>query len=96
MSRIRSDGDAGGLEAQAMVATYRKWDRPARVAEAHGVGRAARSRVRRWVAGGIFRSGARAGAHAPSEYWLVESANPKVAGMDGSARSFVDLFYALA
>jgi acetylornithine deacetylase/succinyl-diaminopimelate desuccinylase-like protein len=45
---------------------------------------------------GIFGLGHGAGAHAPDEYWLVESANPKVAGMDGSARSFVDLFYALA
>jgi len=45
---------------------------------------------------GIFGLGHGAGAHAPDEYWLVESANPKVAGMDGSAKSFVDLFYALA
>jgi acetylornithine deacetylase/succinyl-diaminopimelate desuccinylase-like protein len=48
------------------------------------------------LAAGIFGLGHGAGAHAPDEYWLVESANPKVAGMDGSARSFVDLFYALA
>ena len=45
---------------------------------------------------GQYGLGHGAGAHAPDEYWLVESANPKVAGMDGSARSFVDLFYALA
>jgi acetylornithine deacetylase/succinyl-diaminopimelate desuccinylase-like protein len=45
---------------------------------------------------GIFGLGHGGGAHAPDEYWIVESANPKVAGMDGSARSFVDLFYALA
>ena len=45
---------------------------------------------------GIFGLGHGAGAHAPDEYWLVESANPKVAGMDGSARSFVELIYALA
>ena len=43
-----------------------------------------------------FRSNCAAGAHAPDEYWVVEAANPKVAGMDGAARSFVDLFYALA
>jgi acetylornithine deacetylase/succinyl-diaminopimelate desuccinylase-like protein len=48
------------------------------------------------LAAGIFGLGHGAGAHAPDEYWLVESANPKVAGMDGSARSFVELFYALA
>jgi hypothetical protein len=27
---------------------------------------------------------------------VIESSNPKVAGIDGSTRSFVDLFYALA
>ena len=45
---------------------------------------------------GIYGLGHGGGAHAPDEYWVVESANPKVAGMDGSARSFVDLFYAVA
>lgn len=44
---------------------------------------------------GQFGLGHGAGAHAPDEYWLIESANPKVAGMDGAVRSFVDLFYAL-
>ena len=45
---------------------------------------------------GQFGLGHGAGAHAPDEYWLIESSNPKVAGMDGAVRSFVDLFYALA
>ncbi len=45
---------------------------------------------------GQFGLGHGAGAHAPDEYWLIESANPRVAGMDGAVRSFVDLFYALA
>jgi acetylornithine deacetylase/succinyl-diaminopimelate desuccinylase-like protein len=45
---------------------------------------------------GQFGLGHGAGAHAPDEYWLIESANPKVAGMDGAVGSFVDLFYALA
>jgi len=45
---------------------------------------------------GQFGLGHGAGAHAPDEYWLIESANPKVAGMDGAVRSFVDLFYSLA
>ncbi len=45
---------------------------------------------------GQFGLGHGAGAHAPDEYWLIESANPKVAGMDGAVRSYVDLFYALA
>ena len=45
---------------------------------------------------GQFGLGHGAGAHAPDEYWIVESANPKVAGMDGAARSFVELFYGMA
>jgi acetylornithine deacetylase/succinyl-diaminopimelate desuccinylase-like protein len=45
---------------------------------------------------GQFGLGHGAGAHAPDEYWLIESSNPKVAGMDGAVQSFVDLFYSLA
>lgn len=45
---------------------------------------------------GQFGLGHGAGAHAPNEYWLIESTNPKVAGMDGSVKSFVDLFYSVA
>ena len=45
---------------------------------------------------GQFGLGHGAGAHAPDEYWLIESANPKVAGMDGAVSSFVDLFYSVA
>jgi acetylornithine deacetylase/succinyl-diaminopimelate desuccinylase-like protein len=45
---------------------------------------------------GMFGLGHGAGAHAPDEYWIVEPASPKVSGMDGAARSFVELFYSLA
>jgi acetylornithine deacetylase/succinyl-diaminopimelate desuccinylase-like protein len=45
---------------------------------------------------GQFGLGHGAGAHAPDEYFLIESANPKVAGLDGAVRSYVDLFYSLA
>ncbi|AHG93479.1 peptidase M20 (plasmid) [Gemmatirosa kalamazoonensis] len=45
---------------------------------------------------GQFGLGHGAGAHAPDEYWLVESTNPNVVGMDGAAKSFVDFFYELA
>lgn len=45
---------------------------------------------------GVFGLGHGSGAHAPDEYWVVESSNPRVAGMDGSARSFVEFFYAVA
>ena len=36
------------------------------------------------------------GAHAPDEYFVLESTNPKVAGFDGAARSYVDYLYELA
>jgi len=36
------------------------------------------------------------GAHAPDEYYLIESTNPKVQGMDGAALSHVEFLYALA
>jgi acetylornithine deacetylase/succinyl-diaminopimelate desuccinylase-like protein len=45
---------------------------------------------------GQFGMGHGDGAHAPDEYWIIESANPKVAGMDGAVRSFVELLYACA
>ncbi|MDQ3674992.1 MAG: M20/M25/M40 family metallo-hydrolase [Gemmatimonadota bacterium] len=48
------------------------------------------------LAAGQFGLGHGGGAHAPDEYWLIESANPKVAGMDGAVRSFVEFFYACA
>ncbi|OGU05131.1 MAG: twin-arginine translocation pathway signal protein [Gemmatimonadetes bacterium RBG_16_66_8] len=48
------------------------------------------------LAAGQFGMGHGNGAHAPDEYWLIEPANPKVSGMDGAVRSFVELFYALA
>ena len=83
---------------QAMVATYRKsgidplvWPRLA----GSWPGSTFTGEPLKLPAG-IFGLGHGAGAHAPDEYWLVESSNPKVAGMDGSARSFVDLLFALA
>lgn len=45
---------------------------------------------------GMFGLGNGGGAHAPDEYFIIESANPKVSGIDGAARSYVELFYALA
>jgi hypothetical protein len=36
------------------------------------------------------------GAHAPNEYFLIESTNPKVQGMDGAVRSYVEFLYAMA
>jgi acetylornithine deacetylase/succinyl-diaminopimelate desuccinylase-like protein len=45
---------------------------------------------------GRFGLGNGDGAHAPDEYFLVDSVNPKVQGMDGAVRSFVEYLYALA
>ena len=43
-----------------------------------------------------FGLGHGSGAHAPDEYYVVESINPKVQGMDGAVRSFVDYLYQIA
>jgi acetylornithine deacetylase/succinyl-diaminopimelate desuccinylase-like protein len=45
---------------------------------------------------GHFGLGHGSGAHAPDEYYVIESANPKVQGMDGAALSFVQYLYELA
>jgi acetylornithine deacetylase/succinyl-diaminopimelate desuccinylase-like protein len=45
---------------------------------------------------GHFGLGHGNGAHAPNEYYVIESANPKVQGMDGATRSQVDYLYELA
>jgi hypothetical protein len=36
------------------------------------------------------------GAHAPDEYYLIESVNPKAQGLDGAIASFVEFLYDLA
>lgn len=48
------------------------------------------------LAAGQFGLGHGDGAHAPDEYWLIEPENPKVSGMDGAVKSFIELFYQLA
>jgi acetylornithine deacetylase/succinyl-diaminopimelate desuccinylase-like protein len=45
---------------------------------------------------GHFGLGHGTGAHAPNEYYLIDSTNAKVAGIDGAVRSFVEYLYALA
>jgi acetylornithine deacetylase/succinyl-diaminopimelate desuccinylase-like protein len=45
---------------------------------------------------GHFGLGHGEGAHAPNEYYLIESTNPKVQGMDGAVRSYVEFLHALA
>jgi acetylornithine deacetylase/succinyl-diaminopimelate desuccinylase-like protein len=48
------------------------------------------------LAAGHFGLGHGSGAHAPDEYYVIESANPKIYGLDGAVRSFVDYLYVLA
>lgn len=45
---------------------------------------------------GHFGLGHGARAHAPDEYYLIESTNPKLQGMDGAVYSFVRFLYQLA
>jgi acetylornithine deacetylase/succinyl-diaminopimelate desuccinylase-like protein len=45
---------------------------------------------------GHFGLGHGSGAHAPDEYYLIESPNPKVQGLEGATRSYVEYLYELA
>jgi acetylornithine deacetylase/succinyl-diaminopimelate desuccinylase-like protein len=48
------------------------------------------------LAAGHFGMGHGSGAHAPDEYYLIESKNEKVQGMIGAVRSFVGYLYEVA
>jgi acetylornithine deacetylase/succinyl-diaminopimelate desuccinylase-like protein len=45
---------------------------------------------------GHFGLGHGTGAHAPNEYFLIDSTDPKVQGLDGAVASYVHYLYALA
>ena len=45
---------------------------------------------------GHFGLGHGDGAHAPDEYYLIESSNPKVQGLDGAVQSYVEYLFELA
>jgi len=47
------------------------------------------------LASGHFGLGHGSGAHAPDEYYLIESTNPAVQGYDGAVMSFVEYLYEL-
>jgi acetylornithine deacetylase/succinyl-diaminopimelate desuccinylase-like protein len=93
-----TETDPDSKLVQAMVATYRKsgidpllWPRLA--GSWPGVtftGEPLR------MAAGIFGLGHGSGAHAPDEYYVIEASNPKVAGIDGAVKSYVDFLYSLA
>ena len=48
------------------------------------------------LASGHFGLGHGSGAHAPDEYYVIESTNPNVQGLDGAVMSFVQYLYELA
>ena len=48
------------------------------------------------LAAGHFGLGHGSGAHAPDEYYVIDSANPKVQGYDGAVMSLVEYLYELA
>ena len=48
------------------------------------------------LAAGHFGLGCGDGAHAPDEYYVIDSADPKFQGFDGAAQSFVDYLAELA
>ena len=48
------------------------------------------------LAAGHFGLGHGSGQHAPDEYYLIESSNPKLRGYDDAVKSFVDYLFDLA
>ncbi len=44
---------------------------------------------------GHFGLGHGGGAHAPDEYYVIESTNPRIEGIDGATRSYVEYLYEL-
>ncbi|MGH7530010.1 MAG: M20/M25/M40 family metallo-hydrolase [Gemmatimonadales bacterium] len=48
------------------------------------------------LAAGHFGLGHGTGAHAPNEYYVIESTNPRVQGIDGAVRSYVEFLYEVA
>src|SRR5436189_2151210 len=45
---------------------------------------------------GHFGLGHGSGAHAPDEYYVIESTKPKIQGIDGAVRSYVEYLYEVA
>ena len=48
------------------------------------------------LAAGHFGLGHGGGAHAPDEYFIIESTHPKIQGLDGAVMSYVEYLYELA
>ena len=45
---------------------------------------------------GQFGLGYGTGAHAPNEFYVIDSSNPKIAGIANSTMGFVDFLYTMA
>ncbi len=48
------------------------------------------------IPAGQFGLGHGSGAHAPNEYFVIDSSNPKVQGLVGATMGFVDFLYEMA
>ena len=48
------------------------------------------------LAAGHFGRGHGSGAHAPDEYYVIESTTSKIQGIDGAVRSYVEYLYEVA
>src|SRR5580658_637585 len=90
--------DPGSKLIQTQLSTYRKmgldpqlWPRSAGSWPGHVFTDAPLK-----LPAGHYGLGYGTGAHAPDEYYVIESSNPKVAGLDGAIASFVEYLYALA
>ena len=46
--------------------------------------------------GVLWGGGPGRGAHGPDEYYLIDSTNPKVQGLDGAVMWFVEYLYELS
>jgi acetylornithine deacetylase/succinyl-diaminopimelate desuccinylase-like protein len=91
-----TDGESALIRAQAAV--YRNWKiEPIMMPRLAGSwpGYVFTGNPLRLPAG-HFGLGHGSGAHAPDEYYVIESTNPNVQGMDGAARSYVEYLYELA
>lgn len=47
------------------------------------------------LASGHFGLGHGSGAHAPDEYFVIESTNPAIEGWDGAVMSYIEYLYEL-
>ena len=93
-----TETDPDSKLVQAMVATYRKsgvdpllWPRLA--GSWPGVTFTGEPLK---LPAGQFGLGHGGGAHAPDEYYVIKASNPKVMGLDGAVKSYVDFLYSLA